>query len=171
MANNVEEILKQKLLRAKKTLPKVIANELVNISLDAFKAQAWEGVPWPGRNPKAKRNQGRALLVDTARMKRAIEANPVSDTRINWSNETPYAKIHNDGGVIHQAARSETFSRNRILKGVRKGKFKKGIKQGRGFTFKERAIVIPQRKFMGKGPSVIKRLIDVGRNHFIKEMQ
>lgn len=163
-------MLRRKVERALAGLPKVIANEAVNISMDAFKTESWEGAAWRPRSSKAKRNKGRALLVDTARLKRGVQAVP-SGNGVLWKNEVPYARIHNDGGVIKQAARSETFRRNRKVRGVNKGQFKKGTTQGRGFTFKERNITMPRRRFMGKSPAVVKRLADAGKKHIFNQLK
>ena len=76
-------------------------------------------------------------------------------------NDVPYAEIHNNGGEIKQASRSETFLRNRhketvyykkgknagIMKQM-KGQFAKGTTAGKGFTFAERTIKIPRRQML-----------------------
>jgi phage gpG-like protein len=59
--------------------------------------------------------------------------------------DSRYGRIHQLGGTITQGARSELFTRNRRKSGA----FKKGTKEGRGFTFGERKIAIPARPYLG----------------------
>jgi phage virion morphogenesis protein len=59
-----------------------------------------------------------------------------------------YGRIHQEGGTINIAARSEIFKRNRYSRGAKKGKFKKGTTAGRGSTFKNSMIKIPARPFL-----------------------
>jgi phage gpG-like protein len=164
MANNYKQILKQKYLQAVKNLPQIIANEAENISNDAFKTSSWNGVSWPARQPGAKRNN-RPLLIDTGALKRGVYAIPQTDMLIIWGNNIRYARIHNYGGTITQSARSEIFQRLR----KKSGQFKKGKVAGKGFTFKQRTIIMPQRQFMGDAPFVRKRLILAAKNYLTKQ--
>jgi phage gpG-like protein len=59
-----------------------------------------------------------------------------------------YGRIHQEGGTIKIAARSEIFKRNRYKRGSKKGKFKKGTTPGRGNTIKSSLIKIPARPFL-----------------------
>lgn len=69
-----------------------------------------------------------------------------------------YAPIHQYGGTIEKAARSETFTRKRWTKQkfnkkgelVKKriGQFKKGTTPGKGLTFRAHTITIPARPYL-----------------------
>jgi phage gpG-like protein len=169
--SDFETILKRKYLQALKGLPVVIKNAAVNYSLDAFKSQSWEGTKWPGRKKNGKR-PGRSLLVDTGRLKRSIGAfsRVESEKRIIWGTDVPYARVHNDGGTITQAQRSETFTRNRG-RGKRKNRFAKGTKKGRGFTFKERNISMPRRQFIGNTPAFRAHITQIAKTFILKQLK
>ena len=165
--------LKSKLQNAVSSLPKVFGNEAVNFFTDSFNKQGWEDrslSPWVPRK-KTKKGTGRAILVETGKMRRAIKIGSTGPTRVTIVNDDPKARIHNNGGKIVQQPRSETFQRNRFKKGSKKGKFKKGTSAGRGFTFKARTINIPQRKFMGHSYALVQRLREVGKIVIAKAMK
>ena len=164
--------MRKKLYEARRGLPLILKNEAVNYAMDAFKKQGWEGTPWPARSKRTK-GKGRALLVKTGRLKRSIGAysHVESEERIILGSDVPYAKIHNFGGVIDRAARSETFSRNRRVKGIGKGRFRRGVTKGRGFSFKAHQIRIPRRQFLGDTPKLKERLIKVGQAYILKSIK
>jgi phage virion morphogenesis protein len=92
---------------------------------------------WPG-----------GLLQRSRGLFNSITKSSDSTTAIVGTNKE-YAAIHQLGGTIYQAPRSETFQRNRYKKGSKKGSFKKGTQEGKqGFTFKEHWIKIPARPFL-----------------------
>lgn len=116
-----------------------------------FAAQGYQGASfmrWAARKSANKKNAGRALLVQTGRLKRGWRGRNSAPGEVTIANDVPYAEIHNNGGSINKAARSETFLRNRYLKGAKKGSFKKGSVQGKGFTFKEHGVTMPRRQMM-----------------------
>ncbi|ULT44117.1 hypothetical protein KRR40_12575 [Niabella defluvii] len=59
-------------------------------------------------------------------MRRSIQVVPIGNGYGFGSLGVPYASIHNQGGQISQAARSETFVRNRYKRGA-KGKMFGGM--------------------------------------------
>lgn len=155
--------MEKRLRKVLPTLPVIVGNEVVNFAKDRFRFGNWRGnsiVPWKKRASKAKRNKGRALLIQSGRLKRSIRVTQRNSTMVAIGTNVPYAKIHNEGGIIKQPARSETFKRNRYVKAGMKGKFKKGKTAGQGFSFKERRINMPQRQFLGNSPWLTK-LLDV----------
>jgi len=129
------------------TLPLIIGNEAVNYSLEAFRSQSWEGTPWAKR--KSTKDTGRALLVKSGRGKRGVRIIQTTPTSVTIGDDVPYMAVHNNGGEISKAARSETFVRNRFARGPKKGKFKKGTTEGQGLSFKAHTFNMPQRKFIG----------------------
>lgn len=155
--------LESKLNNALAGLPLVLANAAVNWTLENYKKQQWEGSPWPGRKRKTAKTTGRALLVQSGRLRRAIQV--VGDHSFGVLG-VPYARIHNEGGAINKAARSEIFVRNRYKRGPKSkmfggmGAFKKGVTKGRGLSFKEHTINMPKRKFIGNSPQLREYLIN-----------
>lgn len=135
-------------------LPLIIGNEVVNYSLEAFEKQRWDGTPWKQR--QSKKDTGRAILVKSTRLKRSIRIVSYTPSSVIVGSDVPYAAIHNNGGIINRASRSELFVRNRYLKGAKKGTFRKGITERsltdsglRGLTYKEYKINMPMRRYLG----------------------
>ena len=116
-----------------------------------FAAQGYQGagfIRWAARKSTSKKNAGRAILVKSGRLKRGWRGRNSAPGEVTIGNDVPYAEIHNNGGTINKAARSETFLRNRYVKGAKKGMFKKGSVQGKGFSFKEHGVTMPRRQMM-----------------------
>lgn len=154
--------IKAKLQTAIISLPKVLGAEAVNFSLDAWKNQGWTDSsfePWKPRQSKRKKDAGKAILVQTGRLRGAITVISEQPGRVVIGVQgVPYARLHNYGGKITRPARSETFLRNRLTRGKNKGRFKKGITAGRGFTFKAGTATMPRRQFIGRSQALILRL-------------
>lgn len=178
-SDNVTSVINKKkaqLRAAIRTMPKVLGNEAVNWTKASFDRQGFldeTTTAWAPRKKNNRRNNGKAILVQSGRLRRSIRIISTSDNTVVFGTDVPYAKIHNSGGIITQAARSETFVRNRrgTGRGLSKYKFKKGTTAGRGFTFKQRTIVIPQRKFAGNSANLRLRLWTVGRNHLASKLK
>ena len=85
----------------KRTLPIVVANAAKNHFLEGFRKGGFtdEGFdPWVKRKTKAKRNAGRAILVDTGHLRRSIRVISASFDKIEvGSTGTKYASRHNQG--------------------------------------------------------------------------
>jgi len=82
-----------------------------------------------------------------------------------------YAAIHQFGGTINRAARSEIFERLRNTRGARKNKFKKladdrAVKKG--FSFKAYSVRIPARPFLELNKNDIKKIEDAVGNWLSK---
>lgn len=157
-----------------RTLPRVIGNEAVVWSKESFDRQGWLDTgtePWKARQSNKARNKGRAILISSGRLRRSPRIISENALQVIIGSDVPYARIHNFGGIIQQSARSELFIRNRKLRGQYKGRFKKGVTPGQGFTFKQRTIVMPARKFMGNSTNLRLRLYIVGKNHLIQKMK
>ena len=166
--------IKAKLQRAVSSLPKVIGNDAVNFSLDRFKDQNWIGdstEPWLPRSTNNKKNVGKAILIQTGRLRRGTRILSVGENKVVIGNDVPYARIHNYGGKIQRHERSETFKRNRFTRGTRKGKFKKGTTAGKGFTYKAGVVNMPKRQFMGKSQYLVARLKRTGQIQILKALR
>jgi len=102
-----------------------------------------DGTPWA--KVKKPHPKARGILRITDQLKNSIRYQLVGNNAVAIGTNKVYAAIHQLGGEISQGARSELFLRNR----ARSGKFKKGTKAGRGYTFRDRTIGIPARPFLG----------------------
>ena len=92
---------------------------------------------WPGR-----------MLQRTGALKKSIMAYSDSKNAVVATN-LKYAAMMNFGGSINSYARSELFTRNR----AKSGRFKKGTKTGKGFTFGSSTRKIEARPFMVLPPA------------------
>ena len=168
--------LKANMAEAMVELPAIIGNEVVNYSLEAFDKQGWNGAPWKKR--QSKKDTGRAILTGPgAVLRRSIRVVRSTPNSVTVGTDIIYAAIHNDGGAITRQAHSDTFVRPRFVRGERKGKFRamtrreKESAPAKGFSFKEYQIHMPQRRYLGITPELIKRVRRVANehiNHFIK---
>lgn len=162
----IEQHFRQVLMYA----PTMLGNDAVNFFLDSWKRQGWLGdglQPWRKRSSKAKRNSGRAILMDTGRLRRSIRIISVSTGTVTVGTDVPYARAHNEGfrGVVNVKA----HSRNRYKKAKEgTGKFtKKGTERMKTVQrvsstgmvkAHTRKVNIPKRQFMGESPYLTKQL-------------
>ncbi len=146
-------------------LPQIVEETAVEFTKENFVNKSFDGKPWPQTkrpNPKGSLMVRSGALLNSIR---PVETSPRRVLIAAGNSKVPYARIHNEGGVIEQAARSETFVRNRYKKGPKSkyfggmGAFRKGTTDGQGLTFKARTINMPQRKFMGHSAVLNKRII------------
>lgn len=141
-------------------------------SKGAFTKKAWDGKPWPANSPKYKPKKG-SQMVRSSNLVNSIQEGEISPHRVvitAGDSKTPYARIHNEGGVIQRAARSETFRRNRYKRGLKKGRFQRGNTAGQGFTFKAYSIRMPQRQFIGHTNGIYKRYLTRLKHEFKKQV-
>lgn len=101
----------------KQRLPTLVGNELVNDALDNIRLERdINGQPMKPRSPKAKRNTGRKLLVDTGEGRRSIRAKRTGNTVKLEAND--YMVAHNEGvnkTVSVRSRKGRTFSRKMNL--------------------------------------------------------
>jgi phage gpG-like protein len=175
------DILNRKVQNAMKGLPTVVGNAAVNWSQSRFVQQNWisdtASEDWEPRRYENKKSRGRKILIQTGRLWRAIQIVETGERFVSIGVlNVPYAAIHNYGGEIHQSARSETFVRDRVIRGVNKGRFKK-MKQSvfragsaQGFSFGERVIHMPKRQFIGNSKGLIRYLTEVSQQYISKKL-
>lgn len=129
-----------------------------------FSAQGYQGnsfTPWAARKKQRNKDIGRALLIQSGRLRRGWNSRVLRPGKVKIFNDVPYAEIHNNGGTINKPSRKENIIRNRhkedyiYKKGKnqgqyrqRKGQFAKGTTIGDGFSFKEHTIKIPRRQML-----------------------
>ena len=150
--------------------PGMLGNDAVNFFLDNFKRQGWQGStiePWRKRRNNKGRNSGRAILIDSGRLRRSIRITGISAGTVTIGTDVPYAKAHNEGfrGVVNVSA----FSRNRYTKEkqltgrfTKKGKERTKTVQKIGSSHMVKAhtrrVNIVKRQFMGNSPYLEKQL-------------
>lgn len=101
------------------------------------------GRPTPWKPSARSKREGGKPLTDNGVLRRSITVDADSQS-VRVGTNVKYGPIHQFGGDIKRAARSEIFIRNR----ARSGRFSKGTKSGQGFTFKEYVLTIPARPFL-----------------------
>lgn len=159
----------QKVAQSLRKFPVLAAAEAQNFFLDSFKRQAWIGDTteiWAKRKPNAKRNNGRALLVDTGRLKRSIRIKRADWNNVIIASDVPYAGVHNDGfrGTYERTATRKVKVRGSYGKlGDEKRKSKRIALRGATHKVHQN---IPRRRFMGNSPFLNKRIDRV----FIREL-
>lgn len=170
-----EEII-SKLKQLIEIYPRLVGNTAVNFFRSNFDKQGWQGEhfeKWQPRKRENRRSLGKPILTDTGALKRSISVKSTTpiEVVVGTGGEIPYARIHNEGGTIKQAPRSDNFVRNRVKKGRGKGRFKRGTKPGQGFSFGERTITMPKRQFMGDSPVLRQQIKDMAIKEIKKALQ
>lgn len=153
MANAISDELRRRTDALKDVLhraPREVGAIAVNHFKGNFRRQGFDGAKWSPRKKESRKSIGRAILVRSARLRNSLRVVRADLREIVVGTDAPYARIHNEGGTIVQPARSEIFKRNRYVKGRKKGMFARGVTTGKGFTYKQRYIKIPKRKFIGE---------------------
>ncbi len=123
------QIEKQRLKQVWLTLPYKAGVLMVAFSKDRFKYQNWlDNYPeaWVPRKKnskwggKKKNNSGRALLVQSGRLRRSIQIFSTTGNSVTIGSDVPYASVHNDGYRMGQIQQVATYTRKRFIK-ARKG--------------------------------------------------
>ncbi len=160
MSNPIADDLLKKVDAIKNILnraPEAIGVIAVNHFKQNFERQGFVDdvkTPWQARKKDKGKDKGRAILRKSGRLANSLRVTRANTEEVAIGTDVPYARIHNEGGEIKQAARSELFIRNRYKRGVKKGKFAKGKKKGRGFTYTDRVIRMPKRQFLGNSKNL-----------------
>lgn len=104
--------------RLKETLPPLLANQAQNFFVQSWRKQGWDdgGIQrWKPRQDKGPKSQGRAILVKSGKLRRAIgqSIREQSFERIKLVVALPYAFVHNEGYNGPRRAHSRAvFSRS-----------------------------------------------------------
>jgi phage gpG-like protein len=178
------KLLEQKLKGVMIRLPIVVGNEAINFALDNFRNQGFLGnsfVKWPARKKITRWGQrlkrpGRALLVDSGRLRRSLRIVSLDTGTVTVGTDVPYARAHNEGSRLGLIQTVRSHSRKITKVGVvKKTTFKKktNIKWGRVDTggtivvksYKRRINQhIPARRFLGYSPyltAALKRVVNL----------
>lgn len=160
-------------------MPENIQNIIKNILRDIrvemadefdqnFERQAFFSEKWQRRKSPI-RNNGRAILTDTGRLRSSIHSRITSNSVIFYT-DLPYAAIHNDGGEIvvtprmkryfwakYREANGSTWARKKTGANTPEADFWKFLALKKAGT----TIRIPRRRFLGKSPEVEKAVRDI----------
>lgn len=120
---------------------------------------------WPPSRRALK--EGGQTLRDTGALEHSVLQPQVDSQSVTFGSNLPYAAIHQFGGEIRRAARSEIFKRNRISRGPRRGQFKGGTQAGRGMTFKDYVIKMPARPFLYASEEAEQTFGQILRDHVV----
>lgn len=149
-------------------LPGVLGTVAMNYFKDSFRRQGWRNtnlVPWAKRKAKGKRDKGRAILVQSGRLRNSIRIITATFKRTEVGTNVPYADAHNSGykGVV--AVRS--YNRG-IYSSVKETyTTRKGKTRNRTMSRKEsesqvkahnRKMNMPQRQFMGDSEIMFRKI-------------
>jgi phage virion morphogenesis protein len=142
---------------------KIIGEYMLRSTENRFDTQgpSPDGSPWaPLKASTLKRKKHSKILTESGHLRGSIRYQLQGPSALAIGTKRVYAAIHQLGGTITQAARSELFVRNR-----QSGKFSKGTTMGRGFTFKERKINIPARPFLGVSAQDSTKIVGIINNY------
>lgn len=145
-----------------KEVPKIVRQTGEEYFKDSFNRKGFDGKPWAPHSKKYKPKNG-SLMVKSSNLQKSITST-IKPDRVTFyagNSKVPYARIHNEGGIIKRAARSEIFIRNRSSNGRFRGlKKKEKYKSGRGLSFKAYSITMPKRQFIGPAAELNTLIMD-----------
>lgn len=170
--NNPINNLEQRFRTVLYTFPTLAGNEVVNFAKDNFRKRGFQGssfIAWRPRKERSRwgktpRNKGRALLIDTSRLRRSIRILYTNTTGVAVGSDVPYASAHNNGlrlGIIQNVRQHK---RRKTKFGAIQGKTLKTrskltfgrVDTGSRTTVKahRRRINqrIPERRYLGESP-------------------
>jgi phage gpG-like protein len=151
------------------TLPIKIGDTAVLFTKQRFAQKNWIGNNVEYWRPRKKftrwgatpRNKGRALLVDTGRLRRSIRIMGKTATTVTVGSDVPYAKAHNDG--------FKGKATQRVTPHTRK------LKQGGTTNVKahDRTIQmnIPRRRFIGQSQYLSKQIQRIISSEIMKAIK
>lgn len=154
MAQNKFDIskLQANIKAALARLPNMAGQTVVNFALDNFQRQGFLGDSldkWPARKKETARNKGKAILIQTGRLRRSIRIVKTSGTTVVVGSDVPYAKAHNEGfkGNVKFSAHWRSTTSFQGMKGV------KTLVKPHGMNMN-----MPRRQFLGNSPYLTKQL-------------
>lgn len=149
-------------------IPRVLGTIGVNFFKDSFRRQGWldkKTERWPKRRPGAKRNEGRAILIDKGRLLNSIILAKANNFSSIIAAQAPYAAAHNDGFKGTVSVKAHTSAINRKVKvsysniesrkvTSRAQTLQTGSRKVRAYS---RKMNLPKRQFMGDSEVMFKK--------------
>ncbi len=157
--------------------PGLLGNEAVNFFTNSFRLQGWLGnrlEPW--RKRRSRKRAGRAVLVQSGRLRRGTRIVSNTGGVVRIGNDVPYARAHNEGfrGVVSVAAHQRgLYRKNKVGTGrlTKRGRERMKTVSSRtgAVTVKAhtRRMNLPRRRFMGQSPyltAILKRKLQAELN-------
>ena len=144
--------------------------DAVNFFKDSFRRQGFLGdtlEPWKPRKTNTKwgktpRNKGRAILIDTGRLRRSIRLISASNLTATIGTDVPYARAHNEGSRLGLIQSVKAFTRKKnttatIGTSSRTRRVQTGTINVKAHTRRINQN-IPRRQFMGQSQYLSKQL-------------
>jgi phage gpG-like protein len=152
-------------------LPIIVGREAVNFFKDRFRMGGWIDTSfnkWLPRDVNAPRNSGRALLVDSGKLRNSIRVVEQGSNYVVIGSDMPYAQAHNEGfngQVTIKAHRrknkfADKFSATKGKEMKRTTKIAWKVNAS-GVSFVQshaRKMNVPKRQFMGGSEFLFKRI-------------
>lgn len=162
---------KREFLKALDQMVPVMGNEALNHFKDSFPNQGFTNEStekWKPRKRPDRKRPGRAILIDTGRLRRSLRYSRSRKYEVVIKSNKPYAKIQNEGGEISVSSRKGSGTINTYVRGndgFVDGKFKRGRKRklqllGAAYETGAYTIKIPKRQFVGYSGKLNRRLIE-----------
>lgn len=139
-----------KIHQLQKKIPKYIAASAekmkdANFSAEGFVENGSARPRWKKRKQETRLTRGRRILYGTGNLQNNVKAKALSD-RVNVGidlSKVPYAKVHNEGGGLTKYVKAHT---------------RKHWKTGKRYQVRSfsRKLNMPQRKFLGYSPDILK---------------
>ena len=145
----------------------LIGNEAKNFFVNSWRVQGFEDrtvEKWKPRKKETKRSIGRAILVQSGDLRRSIIRQPVNKAQLSVkiSTDLPYAKIHNEGGVINKGASTSVLHFRDVMTNIQTGAVTRRFAKNRQTGMRHlratsamkvdigaHTINMPKRQFMG----------------------
>ena len=113
------------------------------------------------------RGKSRGILVKTGRLRRSMISRKFGSLSIKISTDAPYAKVHNDGGIVYRRAHKRTSTITRDVRGSSgfvNGVWKKGKKAkvqlaGSRHNVSASSFKMPKRQFIGYSGKLNRQII------------
>lgn len=140
----------EEIRRLQKKIPRYVAAAAekmkdANFSAQGFVENGTARPRWKKRKRENRLTRGRRILYGTGNLQNNVKAKALAD-RVSVGvdlSKVPYAKIHNEGGSLTQYVKAHTRKHYKTGKRC----------QVRGFN---RKMNMPQRKFLGYSPDILK---------------
>lgn len=157
---------------ALRAIPRRAGVLAVNFSKDRFRSQSWVDnirEPWKKRKAESwgrKPRKGRAILVDSGRLRRSIRVISTSPDRVVIGTDVPYAEAHNEGftGKITQKVKAHTRRKFGRIQSTNIETRKRSSRRGQvgGGQVKAHTRIIdqkiPRRRFIGSSALLNRQL-------------
>lgn len=149
-------------------LPGVLGTVAMNYFKDSFRRQGWRDqylVAWEKRKDQGRRNKGKAIMVQSGRLRNSIRIVESTWARTVIGTAVPYADANNSGfkGTVHVKAHiRHTYKKVKETYTTRKGTTRSRSMRKAGGSYQvkahQRKMDLPQRQFMGDSEMMFRKI-------------